>query len=156
LLDRAAHALGRRCARARGLLRGVLRAALRRRALAGRAARDRHQRTREQHPRERDLPRPAHGHLPRRPARRLGPPPGARGAPFGPGSCPSGSRFGTHARWWWRMASMTVPTPPTHDAPDGHVAAELVRLEEEGWQALRAGGGGAVMFFDGVLDTQVT
>jgi len=51
---------------------------------------------------------------------------------------------------------MTVPTPPTHDAPDGHVAAELVRLEEEGWQALRAGGGGAVMFFDGVLDTQVT
>lgn len=33
---------------------------------------------------------------------------------------------------------------------------ELIELEEHGWQALRAGGGSAIAFFDSVLDLQVT
>lgn len=33
---------------------------------------------------------------------------------------------------------------------------DVIHLEEEGWQALRAGGEHAVAFYDGVLDTRVT
>lgn len=34
--------------------------------------------------------------------------------------------------------------------------AELIDLEDHGWQALRAGGGSAIAFYDSVLDTRVT
>jgi len=33
---------------------------------------------------------------------------------------------------------------------------ELIDLEDHGWQALRAGGGSAIAFYDTVLDTRVT
>ncbi len=33
---------------------------------------------------------------------------------------------------------------------------ELIDLEDRGWQALRAGGGSAIAFYDSVLDTRVT
>ncbi len=33
---------------------------------------------------------------------------------------------------------------------------ELIDLEDHGWQALRAGGGSAIAFYDSVLDTRVT
>lgn len=33
---------------------------------------------------------------------------------------------------------------------------EFVELEEHGWQALRAGGGSAIAYYDSVLDSQVT
>lgn len=39
---------------------------------------------------------------------------------------------------------------------DDAVAAELVGLEDEGWGALRAGGGSAIAFFDSVLDSRIT
>ncbi|GEN80735.1 nuclear transport factor 2 family protein [Actinotalea fermentans] len=33
---------------------------------------------------------------------------------------------------------------------------ELIGLEDQGWQALRAGGGTVIAFYNSVLDTQVT
>ncbi len=33
---------------------------------------------------------------------------------------------------------------------------ELIALEDQGWQALRAGGGSVIAFYNSVLDTQVT
>lgn len=33
---------------------------------------------------------------------------------------------------------------------------ELIALEDQGWQALLAGGGGVVAFYNSVLDTQIT
>lgn len=33
---------------------------------------------------------------------------------------------------------------------------ELIALEDQGWQALRAGGGSVVAFYNSLLDTQIT
>lgn len=33
---------------------------------------------------------------------------------------------------------------------------ELIALEDQGWQALRAGGGSVIAFYNSVLDTQIT